>query len=97
MASSVSNNFSSGSVGDFLKEHIQPGADLSFVSAYFNYYAYDKLKGSLDQINNLRFLFGVIKIFPRVSCPCSIHCIPTKKCRKIMEHRRRRSTDGSLL
>jgi hypothetical protein len=66
MASSVRDNFSCGSVGDFLKEHIQSGSDLSFVSAYFNYYAYDKLRESLDQINKLRFLFGEPKFIRKV-------------------------------
>jgi len=40
-----------GSVGDFLKEQIEPDAELSFASAYFNYYAYPKLKDSLDSIH----------------------------------------------
>lgn len=37
---------------------IQDGSRLSVVSAYFTIYAYDALKGSLDSIEHLDFLFG---------------------------------------
>ncbi|MCX6639690.1 MAG: helicase-related protein [bacterium] len=47
-----------GTVGDFLKTKIHPDVDLSFVSAYFTIYAYEALKKELDQIRELRFLFG---------------------------------------
>jgi len=66
MVSSIRDNFSCGSVGDFLKEQIEPDAELSFASAYFNYYAYMKLKESLDHINHLRFLFGEPKFIQKV-------------------------------
>ena len=66
MASSIRDNFSSGTVGEFLKNQIQPGSELSFVSAYFNYYAYEKLRESLDQISQLRFLFGEPKSIGKV-------------------------------
>ncbi|MBN1198075.1 MAG: NgoFVII family restriction endonuclease, partial [Bacteroidales bacterium] len=66
MASSIRDNFSCGSVGDFLKEQIEPDAELSFASAYFNYYAYLKLKDSLDSIRHLRFLFGEPKFIHKV-------------------------------
>lgn len=66
MASSIRDNFSSGSVGDFLKEQIEPDAEISFASAYFNYYAYMKLKDSLDSIRCLRFLFGEPKFIHKV-------------------------------
>ena len=52
------DNHHRGSIGDFLKEKITQGSDLSFVSAYFTIYAYSALKGELDQIKHLRFLFG---------------------------------------
>ncbi|MCZ2153560.1 MAG: phospholipase D-like domain-containing protein [Bryobacterales bacterium] len=47
-----------GSVGDYLREKIQPGSKLSVVSAYFTIYAYEALRGNLDAIQDLRFLFG---------------------------------------
>ncbi len=47
-----------GTVADFLRENIQDGASLSFVSAYFTIYAFDKLKDELTNIKELRFLFG---------------------------------------
>lgn len=57
-ASGIRDNRSRGSVGDFLREQIKPGAQLSIVSAYFTIYAYHALKETLDQIDQLRFLFG---------------------------------------
>ena len=56
--SGIRDNHHRGSIGDFLKEKILQGSDLSFVSAYFTIYAYATLKDQLDQINHLRFLFG---------------------------------------
>jgi len=56
--SGIWDNHHRGSIGDFLKEKILQGSDLSFVSAYFTIYAYAALKDQLDQINHLRFLFG---------------------------------------
>ena len=47
-----------GTVASFLKEKIKNETLLSFVSAYFTIYAYEKLKTQLDSIKNLRFLFG---------------------------------------
>ncbi|HUX88148.1 MAG TPA: helicase-related protein, partial [Chloroflexota bacterium] len=47
-----------GTVGDYLREKIRPGADLSFVSAYFTIYAYQALQEQLNQVERLRFLFG---------------------------------------
>ncbi|MBW2080231.1 MAG: ATP-dependent helicase [Deltaproteobacteria bacterium] len=57
-ASGIRDNHHRGTIGDFLKEKILQGSDLSFVSAYFTIYAYAALKEQLDQINHLRFLFG---------------------------------------
>ena len=57
-SSGIRDNYHRGNVGDFLKSKIHKGAELSIVSAYFTIYAYDALKGELDGINRLRFLFG---------------------------------------
>ena len=56
--SSIIDNRKRGKVGDFLKDKIKPASNLSFVSAYFTIFAYQKLKQPLDGINGLRFLFG---------------------------------------
>jgi len=56
--SGIRDNHCRGSIGQFLKEKILQGSDLSFVSAYFTIYAYAALKDPLDQIRHLRFLFG---------------------------------------
>ena len=56
--SGIRDNHHRGSSGDFLKEKVLQGSDLSFVSAYFTIYAYAALKDQLDQIKHLRFLFG---------------------------------------
>ena len=45
-------------VADFLKAKIRAGSRLSVVSAYFTIYAYEALKGHLDDIDHLDFLFG---------------------------------------
>ena len=58
MPSSIRDNRNRGIIGDFLKEKIKENSKLSFVSAYFTIYAYDKLKEKLDKIDSLDFLFG---------------------------------------
>jgi len=58
MTSAIKDNRSRGKVGDFLKDCIKDGSTLSFVSAYFTIYAYDKLKDQLGRIDHLNFLFG---------------------------------------
>ena len=55
---SIKDNFSNGSVGNFLVDHIENNSNLSFVTAYFTIYAYEKLKPQLDNVNSLRLLFG---------------------------------------
>lgn len=55
---SIRDNRSRGSVGNFLSEKINENDNLSIVSAYFTIYAYHNLKDKLDNINHLRFLFG---------------------------------------
>lgn len=56
--SSIIDNRGRGTVADLLREKLHPGCDLSFVSAYFTIYAYERLQTELDAIDNLRFLFG---------------------------------------
>ncbi len=56
--SAIRDNHTHGTVGDFLEQVIIPDSDVSIVSAYFTIYAYQRLKGNLDGIARLRFLFG---------------------------------------
>lgn len=56
--SSIRDNHKRGNVGDFLKNSIDEGSNLSIVSAYFTIYAYKKLQNKLDSIDSLKFLFG---------------------------------------
>ncbi len=58
LSSNIRDNRKWGTVAQFLQETIKPGADLSFVSAYFTIHAFDKLRNQLEQIEKLRFLFG---------------------------------------
>lgn len=54
----IRDNNRQGTVGDYLMETIGSDSQISIVSAYFTIYAYECLKGKLDHISNLRFLFG---------------------------------------
>ena len=45
-------------VGDFLRERIEAGSDLSIVSAYFTIYAYEALRHVLENTARTRFLYG---------------------------------------
>lgn len=56
--SRIRDNNEYGKVADFLRDKIQPGSSLSIVSAYATINAFDKLRASLTDIGNLRFLFG---------------------------------------
>jgi superfamily II DNA or RNA helicase len=56
--SSIRDNHTHGTIGDFLKQAISDNSEVSIVSAYFTIYAYHHLKNNLDTINHLRFLFG---------------------------------------
>ena len=58
MTSALRDNRSRGTVGDFLNGAIKDGSTLSFVSAYFTIYAYERLRDQLHNINHLNFLFG---------------------------------------
>jgi len=56
--SGILDNHRRGRVGDFLRDKIRQGSDLSIVSAYFTIFAYEALRNELDAIERLRFLFG---------------------------------------
>ena len=56
--SGIRDNHDFGKVGDFLKEKIQPNAQLRFVSAYFSIFGFEALKAELLPIDKLQFLFG---------------------------------------
>lgn len=58
MYSSIRDNHAHDTVGDFLKEHLKDHSTVSIVSAYFTIFAYQHLKENLDNIDELRFLFG---------------------------------------
>lgn len=47
-----------GGAGAFLREAIDPGAELSFVSAYFTVNAFQELRETLENAGPTRFLFG---------------------------------------
>jgi SNF2 family DNA or RNA helicase len=64
---SIRDNFSNGSVGKFLQQQIENNSSLSFVTAYFTIYAYEKLKPQLDNVNSLRLLFGEPRFIKNVS------------------------------
>lgn len=56
--SGIRDNASRGKAGDFLRSHLDGDTTLSVVSAYFTIHAYHALKSELDNISQLRFLFG---------------------------------------
>jgi len=56
--SSIRDNYKKGTVGSFLVDKIRNNVELSFVSAYFTIYAFEKLQKELTGISNLRFMFG---------------------------------------
>ncbi len=47
-----------GKAGSYLFDKIRPNSQLSFVTAYFTIYAYERLREKLDSIEELRLLFG---------------------------------------
>jgi len=57
-ASGIKDNYNRGILADFLWSHIKDGSPLSVVSAFFRVYTYDALKGYLDRIGHIDFLFG---------------------------------------
>ncbi len=58
LKSSIRDNHTRGSVGDFLKAKIEKDSSLSIVSAYFTIHAFQALKEGLTEIKGLRFLYG---------------------------------------
>jgi len=56
--SGIRDNYTRGTVGNFLKGKIRSGSSLSIVSAYFTIYAFEALREQLKDITGLRFLFG---------------------------------------
>ncbi len=58
MQSGIRDNRSRGAAYSFLEEKVCENSELSFVSAYFTSFAYNKLAHKLDRIEKLRFLFG---------------------------------------
>ncbi len=56
--SGIRDNASRGKAGDFLRSYLGGETTLSVVSAYFTIHAYHALKGELDNVSQLRFLFG---------------------------------------
>lgn len=56
--SGILDNHRRGRVGDFLRDKICAGSELSFVSAYFTIHAYEALREELNSAGHLRFLFG---------------------------------------
>lgn len=54
----IRDNHRCGKVADFLIEKLSAGSELSIVSAYFTIYAYEALRRQLEEIDNLKFLFG---------------------------------------
>ena len=58
LKSGIRDNRRRGTVYEFLAQEIKGGSTLSIVSAYFTIYAFEALQKPLNEIENLRFLFG---------------------------------------
>ena len=58
LKSGIRDNLRRGTVYEFLAQEIKNGSALSIVSAYFTIYAFEALQKPLNEIENLRFLFG---------------------------------------
>lgn len=54
----IRDNKDYGSVGEFLRDVVKEGSELSIVSAYFTIFAYYGLHEQLDSIKSMKFLFG---------------------------------------
>jgi len=52
------DNHRRGTVADFLRHQLRPGAKLDLVTAYFTVFAYDKLRAELESLDRVRLLFG---------------------------------------
>ena len=58
LKSGIRDNLRRGTVYEFLEQEVKNGSVLSIVSAYFTINAFEVLQRPLNQIENLRFLFG---------------------------------------
>ena len=58
LKSGIRDNLRRGTVYEFLEQEIKNNSALSIVSAYFTIYAFEALQKPLNEIDNLRFLFG---------------------------------------
>ncbi|RKU24182.1 hypothetical protein C6499_17420 [Candidatus Poribacteria bacterium] len=58
LKSGIRDNLSRGKVYEFLAQEIKNGSALSIVSAYFTINAFEALQKPLNEIAELRFLFG---------------------------------------
>lgn len=58
LRSGIRDNLRRGTVYEFLEQEIKNGSVLSIVSAYFTINAFEALQKPLNEIENLRFLFG---------------------------------------
>lgn len=58
LKSGLRDNRRRGSAAQFLSSSAGAASSLSIVSAYFTSFAYDRMAPTLDQIGDLRFLFG---------------------------------------
>ena len=58
LKSGIRDNLRRGTVYEFLEQEIKNGSVFSIVSAYFTIYAFEALQKPLNEIENLRFLFG---------------------------------------
>lgn len=58
LKSGIRDNLSRGKVYEFLAQEIKSGSALSIVSAYFTINAFEALQKPLNEIAELRFLFG---------------------------------------
>ena len=56
--SGIRDNRNRGTVAGFITERATPNSRLSVVSAYFTTFAYDRLRSTLDNVQQMRFLFG---------------------------------------
>jgi hypothetical protein len=52
--SAIRDNYTEGSLGEYLREKIRPDSRLAFVSAYFTIYAYDRKADALFTLLMLR-------------------------------------------
>jgi superfamily II DNA or RNA helicase len=56
--SGIKDNRGRGAVHEFITDRAIDGSRLSVVSAYFTAFAYDRLRETLDKVEQVRFLFG---------------------------------------